>query len=47
MIMFSKEKKITKELEQINSDLTQNISKNHTDVIRNVLKTLVSMERMG
>lgn len=48
MLMFSKEKrKITKELEQINSDLTQNISKNHTDVIRNVLKTLVSMERMG
>lgn len=47
--VFQKEKKeITKELEQINSDLTQNISKNHTDVIRNVLKTLVSMEqRMG
>lgn len=46
--VFQKEKReITKELEQINSDLTQNISKNHTDVIRNVLKTLVSMERMG
>ena len=46
--VFQREKReITKELEQINSDLTQNISKNHTDVIRNVLKTLVSMERMG
>ena len=46
--VFQKEKReITKELEQINSNLTQNISKNHTDVIRNVLKTLVSMERMG
>lgn len=46
--VFQKEKrKITKELEQINSNLTQNISKNHTDIIRNVLKTLVSMECMG
>ena len=46
--VFQKEKReITKELEQINSNLTQNISKNHTDIIRNVLKTLVSMECMG
>lgn len=45
--VFQKEKReITKELEQINSNLTQNISKNHTDIIRNVLKTLVSMECM-
>ena len=46
--VFQKEKReITKELEQINSNLTQNISENHTDIIRNVLKTLVSMECMG
>lgn len=38
---------MTKELEKINHDLTENITKNHTDVIRNVLKELISMERMG
>lgn len=46
--IFQKEKKeVTKELEKINHDLTENITKNHTDVIRNVLKELISMERMG
>lgn len=38
---------MTKELEKINHDLTENITQNHTDVIRNVLKELISMERMG
>lgn len=46
-MFFKRKREITKELEQINSNLTQNISKNHTDIIRNVLKTLVSMECMG
>ena len=42
--IFQKEKKeVTKELEKINHDLTENITKNH----RNVLKELISMERMG
>ena len=37
--IFQKEKKeVTKELEKINHDLTENITQNHTDVIRNVLK---------
>ena len=46
--IFHKEKKeITKKLEEINTDLTQTISENHTEVIKNVLKELVSMERMG
>ena len=46
--IFQKEKKeVTKELEKINHDLTENITQNHTDVIRNVLKELISMERMG
>lgn len=38
---------MTKELEKINNELTKNITKNHTDVIRSVLKELISMERMG
>ena len=43
--IFQKEKKeVTKELEKINHDLTENITKNHTDVIRNVLKELISMK---
>lgn len=46
--IFQKEKKeVTKELEKINHELTENITKNHTDVIRSVLKKLISMERMG
>lgn len=46
--IFQKEKKeVTKELEKINHELTENITKNHTDVIRSVLKELISMERMG
>ena len=45
--LFQKEKKeIARKLEKINSNLTQNISKNHTDIIKIVLKKLVSMERM-
>ena len=46
--IFQKEKKeVTKELEKINHELTENITKNHTDGIRSVLKKLISMERMG
>lgn len=46
--IFQKEKKeVTKELEKINHELTENITKNHTDVIRSVLEKLISMERMG
>lgn len=46
--IFQKEKKeVTKELEKINHELTKNITQNHTDVIRNVLKELISMERMS
>jgi len=39
--IFQKEKK------EVTKELTENITKNHTDVIRNVLKELISMERMG
>ena len=46
--LFKSEKQgISESLEDINDTLTSNISKNHTEVIKNVLKKLVSMERMG
>ena len=46
--LFKSEKQeISEALEEINDTLTNNISKNHTEVIKNVLKKLVSMERMG
>lgn len=46
--IFQKEKKESdKGTRENNHDLTENITKNHTDVIRNVLKELISMERMG
>lgn len=46
--IFQKEKKeVTKELEKINHELTKNITKNHTDVIRGVLEKLISMDSMG
>lgn len=46
--LFKSEKQeISESLEYINDTLTSNISKNHTEVIKNVLKKLVSMERMG
>lgn len=45
---FQNEKKeVTNELEKINHKLTENITKNHTKVIRMVLEELISMERMG
>ena len=46
--LFRDEKrKVTENLEEINSNLTSNIKKNHTEVIREVLKKLISMENMG
>ena len=46
--IFQKEKKeVNRELEKINKELTENINHNHTEVIRNVLKELISMEHMG
>lgn len=45
---FQNEKReINKKLKEVNSDLSINISKNHTDIIRKVLERLISMERMG
>lgn len=46
-IFQNEKKKVTKELEKINYELTQNITENHTNVIRRVLKELISMERMS
>lgn len=45
---FQNEKReINKKLKEVNSDLSINISKNHTDIIQKVLERLISMERMG
>ncbi len=45
---FQNEKReVNKKLKEVNSDLSINISKNHTDVIQKVLERLISMERMG
>lgn len=45
---FQNEKKeINKELEKVNGDLSKNISRNHTEIVQNVLKTLVTMEHMS
>ena len=45
---FQNEKReVNKKLKEVNSDLSINISKNHTDVIQKVLEKLISMERMG
>ena len=38
---------LNKKLKEVNSDLSKNISKNHTDIIQKVLERLISMERMG
>lgn len=46
--LFRDEKqKVTENLEEINRNLTSNIQKNHTEVIREVLKKIISMENMG
>lgn len=45
---FQNEKReVNKKLKEVNSDLSINISKNHTDIIQKVLERLISMERMG
>ncbi len=45
---FQNEKiEVNKKLKEVNSDLSVNISKNHTDIIQKVLERLISMERMG
>lgn len=45
---FQNEKReVNKKLKEVNSDLSKNISKNHTDIIQKVLEGLISMERMG
>ena len=45
---FQNEKReVNKKLKEVNSDLSTNISKNHTDIIQKVLEKLISMERMG
>ena len=45
---FQNEKReVNKKLKEVNSDLSKNISKNHTDIIQKVLERLISMERMG
>ena len=45
---FQDEKReVNKKLKEVNSDLSKNISKNHTDIIQKVLEGLISMERMG
>ena len=45
---FQDEKReVNKKLKEVNSDLSKNISKNHTDIIQKVLERLISMERMG
>ena len=46
--LFHNEKeKITNDLEDINKQLTENISRNHTDIMKDVLAELVSTDRMG
>lgn len=45
---FQNEKReVDKKLKEVNSDLSINIRKNHTDIIQKVLERLISMERMG
>jgi putative ATP-dependent endonuclease of the OLD family len=46
--VFKGEKvKVSKSLEEINDSLTCNIRKNHTNIISNVLKELISKKHMG
>jgi len=45
---FQNEKReVDKKLKEVNSDLSINISKNHTDIVQKVLERLISMEHMG
>lgn len=46
-ILKNEKKEIDKSLGNINRDLSENIRKNHTQVIHNALKEIMSMERMG
>lgn len=46
-IFHNEKREVNRKLKEVNSDLSINISKNHTDIIQKVLERLISMERMG